>query len=129
MGTTIYSHDVVVTVLDQFGNRLNAIYAGAAVTEHNLLPINQTMNANGTYIDPVGQVTLDLDAAGDPVLVRANSPEALAWPNQSPRPMQIVSRNSGSIPVQIGGNLLTVGIENRQTTTHDNTFVAIEWVQ
>lgn len=70
-----------VQILDQFRSTLNAIYTGTDVREGQL-SINQRMQADGTYLDPVGKTT---DRIGD--LIHVNNNAAIqAWESAAPNP-------------------------------------------
>jgi hypothetical protein len=104
--STAYLRILTITVNDQFGDELDAIYAGTQVTEEGD-PINQQMTANGTYSDPVGHLVnfayhsqngADAYAAKEPL---------------EPAPNHNESVNKG---VEVGGHSLNPAIVNRTVT-------------
>lgn len=104
---TAYLKTLTLTVNDQFGDRLDAIYAGTQVTEGGD-PINQQMTAVGAYDDPVGPLVFIgqvAEADGDAAV------------------LQLPVQNAPNVPstpvtkgVEVGGHSLNPAIVNRTVT-------------
>lgn len=117
---TAYVHWLTIAVNDQFGNRLDALYAGQPVTEFDKVPMNQNMQADGTYRDPVGKGVVD-EIALDP-----DDPLAIAWPNQAPRPLNDSNFVKQHIPVQVAGHEVEAGKERTLMWLRTGRII-IEW--
>ena len=102
---TAYFRTLTITVNDQFGDKLDAIYAGAPVTEGGN-PINQQMTAAGTYDDPVGAQSLALNA-------QVPEDEQRYW-LQVARVLSPETDQTTNIPVEVGGHSLDPAIVNRR---------------
>jgi len=123
---SIYTTVLTITVEDQLGNTLHAIYGGAPVTE-NGEPINQTMTLAGTYSDPVGNGwTAAVVPAENPP--GTPNPEIAAFLGSpvSPAPSGTAVQN---FPVEIEGHLLfpNPAVVNRSVTTSPPNNLKIEW--
>jgi len=121
---SLYIAIMTITVDDQFGNTLHAIYGGARVTEGGT-PINQVMTPFGTYSDPVGNGT----SSGDvPVESSPGTPNpAIAAFLASPVPPAPSQTFPQNIAVEIEGHLLNPAIANRLVTTSPPDNLKIEW--
>lgn len=78
---TVYNTIQNVQVLDQFGENLDAIYAGSDVEEQfgtTWHDINVTTTATGTYADPVGSY-LAYGAFGSVEKIKPDSDKAKNW--------------------------------------------------
>ncbi|HQU44194.1 MAG TPA: hypothetical protein PK867_15345 [Pirellulales bacterium] len=107
---TVYTITQSITVLDQFGNPLDAMYNGAPVFENangKWRPINVTVNG-AVYSDPVGS-TVDRPGGAD---FPAGSPTATGWPT-APHSSAMLFAGTQNIPVQIAGITLSIGVVNR----------------
>lgn len=114
---TAYTTTLNVPVVDQFGTQLNAIYAGTAVTEQQGFAINQNMQANGTYRDPVG--LLQIPRANTPrerPPGTANPQLAAHTGNPAPRFPPVARNFNQNKLVQVGGHMLNPAVVNRQVT-------------
>lgn len=118
---TIYVRFLNIIVWDQFGDTIGTLYAGAAVTEHGGIPINQNLTAASTYSDPVGFLFAPAVA-----IVPAGSPAALAWPTRPLEPMQAQTATQ-NISVEIDGFALAPAIVNRRVTATPPTTITIVW--
>jgi hypothetical protein len=121
----VYMDWVDVQVVDQFGNRLSDEYEGQVVKEQAMVifkPINQTIQADGTYKDPVG--------------LRIGSTVTL--PKDDPRVEQLL--NDPNIPkltgsekviqnkrVMVAGHELQPAIVNRTIKGIANTTIKVTW--
>ncbi len=122
-----------VAVNDQFGNRLDAIYAGAAVTENAAQPINQNMTATGTYSDPVGSFRFGPGSLVSRTIAHPTNPAS-----QIPNPAVTRFLNGPVLPiyvidelqnisVQVGGHALNPGVVNRRVQTSSPDKLKITW--
>lgn len=103
---TAYLTPLTITVNDQFGTTLNAIYAGAQVTERGGEIINQQMTAQGTYTDPVGALAF----LGQTPAAQATAENLASVPRQlAPEVDETLN-----IPVEVGGHSLNPAIVNRR---------------
>jgi hypothetical protein len=126
---TAYLFYLKVQVVDQFGNQLNDVYVGAAVSETAAdmtgdYPINQAIVAGGTYTDPVGpyQPTKEFADA-----TKGDAPKEIKnWPRD---PAVKVPANdiTQNIPVQVGGHPLNPAVKNRRVKWTDDGVTTIEW--
>ena len=119
---TAWFHWLTVTVEDQFGDVLDDLYQGVEVRERwsgIALEINQSLNATGTYQDPVGVVR-----TRQPWHVLANSQAAQDWPQAQTLPM-IAFRNKQRIRVWVGGH--DVGTIRRDVIGTPPNHVEINW--
>ncbi len=120
--STLYIKNLNVAVNDQFGARLDAIYAGAPVVETmqgRRIPINQAVNAQGVYLDPVGFIAFVKPSV--PAKIRRggatiDNPAIAAFLRGPPRPPKADSANQ-NIPVRVGGHKLNPGVRNRTVKT------------
>jgi len=122
---SLYITYQTITVDDQLGNTLNAIYGGSPVTEYGGVAINQLMTAAGTYSDPVGNRRI----AG---VVPAENPPgtpnpAIAVFLASPVPAAPASTVVQNIPVEVAGHSLNPAVVNRQVTTSPPNNLQIVW--
>ncbi|MFA7160397.1 MAG: hypothetical protein WC299_13945 [Kiritimatiellia bacterium] len=122
---SLYITYQTITVDDQFGNTLNAIFSGSPVTEYGGVAINQLMTAAGTYSDPVGNGII----AG---VVPAENPPGTPNPViavflASPVPPAPASTVVQNIPVEVGGHSLNPAVVSRQVTTSPPNNLQIVW--
>ncbi|MGI8979506.1 MAG: hypothetical protein ACR2FY_09795 [Pirellulaceae bacterium] len=111
---------------DQFGNRLDAVYASAQVEEKSGLfwkAINQGMTATGTYRDPVFSFTYKSTGLHR---VQRTSAAAASWPTD---PTEAITTfvQVQNIKVRIGGHELTTGIVGRKVTAEAPNKITVEW--
>lgn len=139
---TGYYQPLTVAVVDQFGEPLEAAYAGQSVFENvgGWQNINQTLTANGTYTDRTGP-QIDLAAGGlSPVLVAKNGPDELAWMmgleffvNGVTIPANLIlgldTHNfpPDNVSVRIAGHVLSEGVVNRQIQATAPNTIKIVW--
>jgi len=136
---TVYVTNVTMTVLDQFGDPLNRIYASAPVDELFTGPdkkptwvsINQKMTTAGTYSDPVGplierQKTVGGKSVDDPEYVLQGSDEQKNWESGSaPYPPSPGPYSIPTLQVRVGGFKLTVFDREVLITKISNTEAKI----
>jgi hypothetical protein len=123
---TIYAQWLNVIVNDQFGKRLDALYAGVGVDERagaTWRPINQAMTADGTYRDPVFSYT---PKTPGPAIVTRGSAAADSWPTD-PKGSITEFSETQDIAVRVGGHELSTGIVNRKVTAEAPDKITIEW--
>ena len=123
MLTTVYIRFLTITVHDRWNHPIGDLYAGAAVTETfggSNFPINQTLSANSTYLDPVGY------PEGQQI-VAAGSPAAIAWPSAPTNPLSHNNSEVQNVAVQIDGFNLNPAIVNRTVTAVAPNNVTITW--
>ena len=123
---TIYAVYLTIHVVDQFGDSLDQLYAGAPITEGGYA-INQNMSSSGTYSDPVGQGP---QRDNGPVVVSANSTDATQWvsTNYTYRvaiPSQV--NPPQNIPVEVAGVSLNPSVVNRIVSSAPPNKLAIQW--
>lgn len=113
-----------ITVRDQFGAPLDAMYQGSPVSElRGTLTINQNITAQGTYSDPVG-VTADRPQPPPNDVPAADVPAWLAAPR---RPIPVGSHVQ-NVEVQVGGHPMHPGVRGRVVTSADNPpRIRIQW--
>ncbi len=104
---TVWIQWMTIQVCDQFGDSLDAMYSGCCVEEFVVEDgkwhsINQTIDDEGTYQDPVFRL-----AQPTPAIVDRDSQAAQDWPTDPTLPMQPAGSEPQSIPVRICGH--TVG--------------------
>lgn len=138
---TIYATELTITVLDQFGEKIDKVYVSQPITEaegKNIQEINGQvvatyaagepiiglLSGEGTYADPVG-VAIPKKEAGKKVYVAAQGEPYDSWPNAPKLPMSQEAQD-GKIEViqtyrvKVGGHMivnLDIPIENRTETT------------
>jgi hypothetical protein len=123
---TIYGHDLQITIVDQFGDPLDELYEGAEVSEKTkasggFFYINQQLDANGTYTDPVGFIP-----PKRPLVVNANSTEHDQWENQDPPAPFGVDKDNQNIQLRVGGHPIP-NIRRKVTAKTNPDRVIIEW--
>lgn len=116
---TVYLQWLSIRVVDQFGDNIGDLYQGATITEYGGIPINQNLQANSTYQDPVGFAYLS-------AIVAAGSAQAIAWPTDPVLPMQAASTTQ-NIPVEVDGFSLNPAVGNRQVTATPPSTITINW--
>lgn len=127
---TIYGHWLTIAVNDQFGDRLDNVYAGVKVEEYdggNWRYIFQNMTSNGTYQDPVGVTT---DKSPGPANVSRGSAAAMNWPNDATMPITVPSEPLvQEMRIKVGGHELrpVPAIQNRKVTVAVPNIVNITW--
>lgn len=124
---TIYLNRMTIQVVDQFGDSLDSLYAGAPVVEDGNVPINVNLSGSGTYGDPVG-VTMDRD--NGPTTVLANSSDATQWTsilNGHYAPLSSVTYPPSNIAVSIGGFSLNPAIAGRVISSQAPNSLTITW--
>jgi hypothetical protein len=125
---TYWAQWLAVPVFDEFNATLDPIYAGTPVYEGDFtggpfISINQNMGADGTYQDPVF-VWLPKSGTAE---VPAGSGAATSWPTDPPAGSMPVEDFTQTIPVKVGGHLLSPGIFGRHVTTIAPNKVKIQW--
>jgi GT2 family glycosyltransferase len=136
---TVYGHVLAIRIEDQFGQVLNGLYEGARV-EERLTPtsswfdINQPLNSEGTYHDPVGWIAQRTPLRN---IVHHESDAARGWPESATHyPMRNIVYTQ-KIRLRVGGHLIVPppgvpgpAIRLRKVTcTHPGgvPHVKIEW--
>lgn len=118
---TLYGHELDITIQDQFGNDLDGMYQGAEIQEIirgvGRRPINRTLDAQGTYEDPVGLFATHIPR----VVVHQDSDAAQQWPNESPLPMSNIPApkrdHLQTFFVVVGGHTVQPQVRRRVTGT------------
>jgi len=109
---TVYQTILNVPVDDQFGARLDRIYAGTAVTEQQGFAINQDMQADGTYRDPVGLVLTRGGTVPGENPPGTPSPQVQTHLAAGPIPPRNLNETQAKL-VQVGGHSLNPDVRNR----------------
>ncbi len=112
---TTYITFLKITVDDQFGSPLDPIYAGTPVTEQGGFMINQAMQANGTYQDPVGLVLVQRMAVPRENPAGTDNPQLAAHLAAAPAAPRNFNETQTKL-VQVGGHSLNQGVTNRKVT-------------
>jgi hypothetical protein len=94
---TLYMTTMSVRVLDQFGNQLDSLYTGTIISEGGI-DINQRMQADGTYLDPVGLV---MHYAQRHFVQNDDWETIIDWENFNPEWLDAGAFNSWSNTVQV----------------------------
>ena len=128
---TWYGTKITMTVLDQFGKPLDAVYEGTPITESRLaapdkkVAINVNMTAAGTYLDAVGFQDARVDPQTGKLLVFSDMRDvekAKDWVKpdamKSPLPRKPLVREQ-RLAVQVGGHELNPAIHRVVTLTPD----------
>jgi len=117
---TIYGHWQTIQVVDQFNHPLNALYLGAPITESfqnstTRGPINQFLNDQGEYQDPVGRIEYGS------FVVHKDSTAAKDWPDVSPLPLTIAEVTTlQRIFVSVAGHKLRTMISRDVTIQRED---------
>ncbi len=131
---TWYVTFLTIPVNDQFGKRLDKIYKGTAVTEHNNQPINQQMTAAGTYQDPVGSYRIPGGNSEVPKTIpdpqnpsqQIPNPVVTNFVNGQALPIYVFSQTQ-NIRVQVGGHELDPAVVNRKMEATAPNKIKITW--
>jgi hypothetical protein len=148
---TLYTTNLTVTVLDQFGQALDSMYASSPVTETGVgritnlnnmqvtetlgteVSINQSLTAQGTYTDPVGIAVAVRDALGNIKYFSKGSTEAQGWADAPKLPMPAADGTSPENPnehlyiVKVGGHQLNSRIERGTQGFPDTNRIIVYW--
>lgn len=144
---TYYQRFLKIEVVDQYGEPVGKIYEGAMVEElidpktKKFAPINQRLQSDSTYLDPVGIIVPKVDIrTQQPVIVNYPSVESTAWENPSPndpnnQPIILTSLDiAGSKPeiqnitVRVDGFELNPSVKNRiLRLTLGPSYIMVVW--
>lgn len=125
---TIYVRFLQVRVVDQFGDSIGDLYQGADVSEDDptlgigFFPLNQSLHADSTYLDPVGTAR----EFRPPAFVSPTSAAAIQWPSQPPLPMGSFNTTQ-NIQVEVDGFLLNPGIVGRTIMATPPSSLVVTW--
>ena len=119
---TYWMHWLTITVLDQFDNVLDGVYAGAAVAEDGR-PINQAMAGDGTFQDPVGHWE---PRSPGPAQVRDDSADAANWPTQATMTMNPGRPHSLPQRVEVCGHIV-LGMGHRLVIYTPPNYIEVVW--
>jgi len=120
---TFYGRFLNITVCDQFGGLIGDLYLGAEISEligGTPVSINQTLQSNSKYADPVG-AELPNQTIG-PNGVTSNASAISAWPTAAliPFPNGSAKSDPQSVQVRVDGFILNPSIANRTVTIAGN---------
>jgi len=103
---TYWAHWLAIPVVDQFNNPTDSIYQGLDVEEPNgskWVPINQKLNATGSYSDPVFVYQYK---GNSPTPTEGNQAELDAWLQDPPAAFVIEQYDPQDLGVRVGGHVL-----------------------
>jgi hypothetical protein len=128
---TTYGQYLQIQVWDQFYNPLSGVYSGAPVTESlngqiSWIPINQAIQGDGTYEDPVMEIP-----GPTPLLnpsIPADAAAIAAWPGAAPN-APTNGYSPQSVDVAVAGFVLQDMHGDQAISSREVTFTVIPNVQ
>lgn len=115
---TFYGRFLKITVCDQFGGLMGDLYMGAEISELVGTPvsINQTLQSDSTYADPVGAELPNQNVGTNGITSDATA--ISAWPTAAliPFPNTSATSDPQSVQVRVDGFILNPSIANRRVT-------------